>query len=177
MTIIDADKFLAYLIFSKHIDGLNCGEVKKAIKMCKVDVLDKIRAEIEHIIDNTYDSTDYDKSLYNGAYKDGLYEALDIIDKYKAESEEAECDNNHDCEHCDWTECPLEVEKETDGELEALTEFLNDIEEVVQKHGWTIGMYDNLSENDSPSVIITFIPAIGYDSQFRKFGKESKPNE
>lgn len=24
----------------------------------------------------------------------------------------AECDNNHDCEHCDWTECPLEVEKE-----------------------------------------------------------------
>lgn len=25
-----------------------------------------------------------------------------------------ECDNNHDCEHCDWTECPLEVE--TDGE-------------------------------------------------------------
>ena len=28
----------------------------------------------------------------------------------------AECDNNHDCEHCDWTECPLEVEKETDGE-------------------------------------------------------------
>ena len=27
----------------------------------------------------------------------------------------AECDNNHDCEHCDWTECPLEVEKETEG--------------------------------------------------------------
>lgn len=27
-----------------------------------------------------------------------------------------ECDNNHDCEHCDWTECPLEVEKEKDGE-------------------------------------------------------------
>ena len=53
----------------------------------KMDVLDKIRAEIEHVIDNTYDSTDYDKSLYNGAYKDGLYEALDIIDKYKAESE------------------------------------------------------------------------------------------
>ena len=26
-----------------------------------------------------------------------------------------ECDNNHDCEHCDWTECPLEVENETEG--------------------------------------------------------------
>lgn len=54
----------------------------------KADVLDKIRAEIEHVIDYTYDSTDYDKSLYNGAYKDGLYEALDIIDKYKVESED-----------------------------------------------------------------------------------------
>ena len=51
-------------------------------------IIDKIRAEIEHVIDYTYDSTDYDKALYNGAYKDGLYEALDIIDKYKAESEE-----------------------------------------------------------------------------------------
>lgn len=50
-----------------------------------VDVFDKIRSEIEHVID----STDRDKSLYNGAYKDGLYEALNIIDfiKYKAEVE------------------------------------------------------------------------------------------
>ena len=46
MIIIDADKFLAYLIFSKHIDGLTCGEVKEAVEMCKVDVLDKIRAEL-----------------------------------------------------------------------------------------------------------------------------------
>lgn len=56
----------------------------RQVKYVKCDVLEKIRAEIEHVIDNTYDSTDYDKSLYNGAYKDGLYEALDIIDKYKA---------------------------------------------------------------------------------------------
>lgn len=47
------------------------------------DTLDKIKAEIEHIIDYTYDSTDHDKSLYNRAYKDGLYDALDIIDKYR----------------------------------------------------------------------------------------------
>ena len=50
---------------------------------------DKIRAEIEHVIDYTYDSTDHDKALYNGAYKDGLYEALDIIGKYReSESEQ-----------------------------------------------------------------------------------------
>lgn len=54
-----------------------------------VDVFDKIRGEIEHVIDYTYDSTDYDKSLYNGAYKDGLYEALDIIDKYREEQTDA----------------------------------------------------------------------------------------
>ena len=41
MRIIDADKFLAYLIYSKHIDSLTCGEVKEAIKMCEVDVLDE----------------------------------------------------------------------------------------------------------------------------------------
>lgn len=49
MRLIDADKFLAYLIYSKHIDGLTCGEVKKAIEMCKVDVLDEIRGYIDHI--------------------------------------------------------------------------------------------------------------------------------
>lgn len=38
MTAIDADKFLAYLIFSKYIDGLTCGEVKEAIEMCKINV-------------------------------------------------------------------------------------------------------------------------------------------
>lgn len=43
MTIVDADKFLSYLIFSKHIDGLTCGEVKEVIEMCKVDVFDKIK--------------------------------------------------------------------------------------------------------------------------------------
>ena len=73
MRIIDADKFLQYLIFSKHIDGLTCGEVKEAIEMCKVDILDKIRAEIDN------------------ALSDGMIHkktVLGIIDKYKAESED-----------------------------------------------------------------------------------------
>jgi hypothetical protein len=38
MRLIDADKFLTYLIYSKHIDGLTCGEVKEAVEMCKVDI-------------------------------------------------------------------------------------------------------------------------------------------
>lgn len=38
MKLIDADKFLSYLIFSKHIDSLTCGEVKEAVEMCKVDI-------------------------------------------------------------------------------------------------------------------------------------------
>ena len=47
MRLIDADKFLGFLIFSKHIDSLTCKEVKEAVEMCKVDVLEQIRAEID----------------------------------------------------------------------------------------------------------------------------------
>ena len=55
-------------------------------------------------------------------------------------------------------------------ELEAFTKFLNDIESVVEKQGWNIDMYENLSDDkDYPRVVITFGHAIGYDSQFRKF--------
>jgi len=71
MKIIDADKFLSYLIFSKHIDGLTCGEVKEAIELSKIDVLDKIRSEIFHLHDWAFDRD----------------EVLKIIDKYRKESE------------------------------------------------------------------------------------------
>lgn len=87
MTIIDAEKFLAYLIFSKHIDGLTCGEVKEAIEMCKVDevkvddVLDKIRSEIKDIIQWYMDHGQEDCSQV-------LTSAIEIIDKYRKESEE-----------------------------------------------------------------------------------------
>ena len=64
----------------------------------------------------------------------------------------------------------------TDKELEAYTDFLNDIERVAEKHGWNIGIADNHSEDKTfVRVELTFIPAGGYDSQFRKFGlKENK---
>ena len=41
--------------------------------------------------------------------------ALEMAIEALSAEKTAECDNNHDCEHCDWTECPLEVEKETEG--------------------------------------------------------------
>jgi len=85
MTVIDADVFLEYLIFSKHIDSLKCGEVKEAIEMSKVDVLDKIRAEIEkEIIPRNSCQYDHEAKWQNM----GLRMALKVIDEYKAESEE-----------------------------------------------------------------------------------------
>ena len=73
MKLIDADKFLGFLIFSKHIDSLTCKEVKEAVEMCKVDVLEQITAEIyEHFM--TIDGNVYDKSAIK---------CMEIIDKYK----------------------------------------------------------------------------------------------
>ena len=74
MRLIDADKFLAYLIYSKHIDGLTCGEVKKAIEMCKVDVLDKIRAEISEYKDD---------KIIHAERNEMIDIVLDIIDRYR----------------------------------------------------------------------------------------------
>ena len=83
MTLIDADKILSYLIFSKHIDSLTCGEVKEAVEMCKVDVLDKIRDEIEQLPTKKCTET---RRIYINA-DDFKENVLAIIDKYKAESE------------------------------------------------------------------------------------------
>lgn len=83
MRIIDAHKFLTWLIFSKHIDGLTCGEVTEAIEMCKVDILDKIRAEIEQLPTTT--CTEIHR-IYIDA-DDFKENVLDILDKYKAETE------------------------------------------------------------------------------------------
>lgn len=79
MTIIDADKFLAYLIFSKYIDGLTCGEVKEAIEMCKVDVLDKIRAEIEEYR-STIDRAISEDELKIEGMKEAYTNCLEILD-------------------------------------------------------------------------------------------------
>ena len=77
--IIDADKFLTYLIFSKHIDGLTCGEVKEAIEMCKTDVFDKIREDIKHTAD--------EEQKHDEKWAIGLRYAVKIVDKYKEENE------------------------------------------------------------------------------------------
>lgn len=85
MRIINADKFLAYLIFSKHIDELSCGEVKEAIEMCKVDVLDKIRAEITAIAINGQ-VDEHTAFIRTGEQVKQM--AVDILDKYMTESED-----------------------------------------------------------------------------------------
>lgn len=82
MTIINADKFLSYLIFSKYIDGLTCGEIKEAVEMCKVDVLEKIKAEVL-LRDKNVKSVRTDGHCFFTAD-----EILGIIDKYKAERSE-----------------------------------------------------------------------------------------
>lgn len=82
MRLIDADKFLTYLIFSKHIDGLTCGEVREVVEMCKVDILDKVRSEIEQEYTKLRNKSD----IWNERAC-GLGTALEIIDKYKTESE------------------------------------------------------------------------------------------
>ena len=81
MRLIDADVFLEYLIFSKHIDSLKCKEVKEAVEMSKVDVLDKIRAEIEKIPSEL--TADGRRMIRRGS-------VFRIIDKYKAEFEPQE---------------------------------------------------------------------------------------
>lgn len=78
MTLIDADVFLAYLIFSKHIDSLKCRDVKEAVEMSKVDVLNKIRAEIINLTNG-----DIPERIWN-------VDVLEILDKYKAEKEQEE---------------------------------------------------------------------------------------
>ncbi|MBO5629823.1 MAG: hypothetical protein J5965_12200 [Aeriscardovia sp.] len=94
MRIINADKFLTYLIFSKHIDGLTCGEVKEAIEMCKVDILDNIRAEIETKygqcdICEYFEDYDYEENDISEYRPIGnIADILQIIDKYKAEKEQ-----------------------------------------------------------------------------------------
>ena len=86
MRLIDADKFLKYLIFSKHIDGLTCGEVKKAIEMCKVDIFDKIKADIISYEGDCRLSVDEYPSCKQCT--DNVFESIyAILDKYKAESE------------------------------------------------------------------------------------------
>ena len=77
MRLIDADVFLKYLnlIFSKHIDSLKCKEVKEAVEMSKVDVLEKIRTEIYQL--HCHPKLDFIKT------DEVVDMALDIIDKYK----------------------------------------------------------------------------------------------
>ena len=53
---------------------------------------------------------------------------------------------------------------------EAYCEFLNDLEQVAEKHGWNIDISCNYSDDEEyPRVEITFGHALGADSLNRKF--------
>ena len=49
MALIDSDRLLEYLIFSKKVDNLTCGELKEIIKECQVDEKVCIIEELEEI--------------------------------------------------------------------------------------------------------------------------------
>ena len=70
-----------------------------------IDELEKIKAEIE----KTYPMNGYGIPSSRATGKSvgyGIHIALEIIDKHISELKGDKCDNDHDCEHCDWVECP-----------------------------------------------------------------------
>lgn len=76
--VIDIDEYDYKLIQGNNCCGVLSYEIYNAIK--NGIPLDKIRAEIEHVKDNP---------LFGMVSKDTILEViLEIIDKYKAESEE-----------------------------------------------------------------------------------------
>ena len=68
------------------IDELKQWEYDRGYEKGKTDTLDKIRAEIDEQYDRVHP--------YNISCAEGLEMALEIIDKYKAESEEQDADSN-----------------------------------------------------------------------------------
>ena len=88
--IIETDDFEDFEFFEdgngKYIRGIDAGAVNNEwivvyFTECKQEsILDKVRAEIADLDDTEYD--------YEGYYK-AVTDALQIIDKYKVESEES----------------------------------------------------------------------------------------
>lgn len=78
MRLIDADKLNPDRMTNKGTVAISQSQIAKAptVQAVPIEVLDKIRAEIDkwhHLTDK--------------AFNDGIDTALEIIDKYKAESE------------------------------------------------------------------------------------------
>jgi len=69
----------------------------------QVKILEKIKEEIQGLID-------FEESCCGNTTLG--YECLGIINDRISELKEDKCDNNHDCEHCDWVECPEDFDHE-----------------------------------------------------------------
>lgn len=82
MRLVSEEDVLSVILFSKLFDDAKCGEVREAmakihtIEALPVDVLNKIKDDIHSEIED----------VGNGPYSDGLYTALEIINKYLEEN-------------------------------------------------------------------------------------------
>lgn len=94
MIIIDEEKFLTYLIFSKHIDGLTCGEIKEAIEMCKVEEVIEVmtkkgvmtKSEAQRYYEGVLDGFRESEKCFREENKALEQEPLtDVLDKIEAE--------------------------------------------------------------------------------------------
>ena len=109
MRLIDGDKFLKYLIFSKHIDSLKCGEVKEALKMCEVNA---------EVCDDELIKAVRANEFYKG-YKKATEQANGCIEQIRAEieswfNESARYVRNYDA----YKWCLDVIDKYTKGEQE-----------------------------------------------------------
>ncbi len=82
MRLIDADKFLAHLIYSGLINDAKCGNIVEAVEKCEVKAipLDKVEQIREEI--NKLSPTPTAEDVIDGnAVKDAIWETLIEVDK------------------------------------------------------------------------------------------------
>lgn len=56
------------------------------------------------------DKLDNNPNWFKKCKMRGYSDSMEILEKHISELKGDKCDNNHDCEHCDWVECPLDKE-------------------------------------------------------------------
>lgn len=89
---------LAVALQSGYKQGYEDGAIKE---------LEKIKTEFDKEIE-IKKKQDYSRDFFIG-----ICDCLMLIEFRIAELKGDKCDNDHDCEHCDWVECP-ELKGETE---------------------------------------------------------------
>jgi hypothetical protein len=101
MRLIDADELKMYdnkpcytkirkYQMDNHLEVLDSFSIDNVstVETIPMSVIEEIKAEIEHIV-GIHSKSIFGEGIYSG-YKSGLYDALAIIDKHIAESEDKE---------------------------------------------------------------------------------------